>query len=45
VASFLPDTDWIGGWVGPRTGLNVVVKRKLLLVKPAIVLLLNYAED
>jgi hypothetical protein len=24
-----PDTHWIGGWVGPRTGLDAVVKRKI----------------
>jgi hypothetical protein len=23
-----PDTHWIGGWVGPRVGLDTVVKRK-----------------
>jgi hypothetical protein len=22
-------TDWIGGWVGPRAGLDAVVKRKI----------------
>jgi hypothetical protein len=26
-----PDTHWIGGWVGPRTGLDDVEKRKILL--------------
>jgi hypothetical protein len=25
----LPGTNWIGGWVGPRTGLDAVVKRKI----------------
>jgi hypothetical protein len=25
-----PDTNWIGGWVGPRTVLEAVVKRKIL---------------
>jgi hypothetical protein len=25
-----PGTHWIGGWVGPRTGLDVVVKRNIL---------------
>jgi len=25
-----PRTHWIGGWVSPRTGLDEVVKRKLL---------------
>jgi hypothetical protein len=25
-----PDTHWIGGWVGPRAGLDDVEKRKLL---------------
>jgi hypothetical protein len=24
-----PDTYWIGGWVGPRAGLDVVVKKKI----------------
>jgi hypothetical protein len=24
-----PVTHWIGGWVGPRAGLNAVVKRKI----------------
>jgi hypothetical protein len=24
-----PDTHWIGGWVGPRAVLDVVVKRKI----------------
>jgi hypothetical protein len=24
-----PDTHWIGGWVGPRAVLEVVVKRKI----------------
>jgi hypothetical protein len=25
-----PGTNWIGGWVGPRTGLDDVERRKLL---------------
>jgi hypothetical protein len=25
-----PDTHWIGGWVGPRAGLDDVEKRKFL---------------
>jgi hypothetical protein len=25
-----PGTNWIGGWVGPRVGLDMVVKRKNL---------------
>jgi hypothetical protein len=25
-----PYTHWIGGWVGPRTGLGDVKKRKIL---------------
>jgi len=25
---FTPGTQWIGGWVGPRTGLYMVTKRK-----------------
>jgi hypothetical protein len=23
-------THWIGGWVGPKVGLNIVEKRKIL---------------
>jgi len=23
------DTHWIGGWLGPRAGLDMVVKRKI----------------
>jgi hypothetical protein len=25
-----PGTHWIGGWVGPRAGLDAVQKRKIL---------------
>jgi hypothetical protein len=25
----VPDTHWIGGWVGPRPVLDAVVKRKI----------------
>jgi hypothetical protein len=25
-----PGTHWIGGWVGPRTGLDFVEKRNIL---------------
>jgi hypothetical protein len=25
----VPDTHWIGGWVGPRAVLDAVVKRKI----------------
>jgi hypothetical protein len=24
-----PGTHWIGGWVGPRAGLDTIVKRKI----------------
>jgi hypothetical protein len=24
----VPGTDWVGGWVGPRTGLDAVAKRR-----------------
>jgi hypothetical protein len=24
-----PDTNWIGGWVGPRAELDALVKRKI----------------
>jgi hypothetical protein len=27
---FTPGTHWIGGWVGPRAGLDYVEKRKFL---------------
>jgi hypothetical protein len=26
---FSPGTHWIGGWMGPRVGLNAVAKRKI----------------
>jgi hypothetical protein len=29
---FTPGTHWMGGWVGPRTGLDVVEKRKVALL-------------
>jgi hypothetical protein len=29
-ATLPPSTRWIGGWVGPRVGLNAVEKRKIL---------------
>jgi len=25
----VPGTHWIGGWVGPRAGLDAVVRRKI----------------
>jgi hypothetical protein len=25
----IPDTPWIGDWVGPRAGLDTVSKRKI----------------
>jgi hypothetical protein len=25
----VPGTHWVGGWVGPRAGLDAVVKRKI----------------
>jgi hypothetical protein len=28
----VPGTHWIGGWVGPRAGLEDVERRKILLV-------------
>jgi hypothetical protein len=28
----VPSTHWIGGWVGPRTGLDDVKKTKTLLL-------------
>jgi hypothetical protein len=28
-----PCTHWLGGWVGPRTGLDDVEKRKFLIVQ------------
>jgi hypothetical protein len=27
---FIPGTHWIGGWAGPRTGLDDTEKRKFL---------------
>jgi hypothetical protein len=27
-----PDTHWIGGWVGPRTGLDDAERRKILFL-------------
>jgi hypothetical protein len=24
-------TDWIGGWVGPRAGLNAVVRKEIVV--------------
>jgi hypothetical protein len=27
-----PGTHWIGGWVGPRAGLDAVEKRKFLIL-------------
>jgi hypothetical protein len=29
-----PGTQWIGGWVGPRTGLDAVVKRRICSPPP-----------
>jgi hypothetical protein len=29
-----PGTHWIGGWVGPRAGLDAVEKRKILRLPP-----------
>jgi hypothetical protein len=29
MAALAPGTHWIGGWVGPRVGLNAVEKRKI----------------
>jgi hypothetical protein len=31
-----PGTHWIGGWVGPRTDLDVVEKRKDIFISPGI---------
>jgi hypothetical protein len=28
-----PGTHWIGGWMGPRIGLEAVQKRKILLCR------------
>jgi len=25
-----PGANWLGGWVGPRTGLDAVAKRKII---------------
>jgi len=29
-----PGTQWIGGWVGPSTGMDAVVKRKNSFLNP-----------
>jgi hypothetical protein len=29
---FIPGTHWIGGWVGPRGGLDDVEKRNFLIL-------------
>jgi len=31
----VPDIPWIGGWVGPRVSLDMVVKRKYSIIAPA----------
>jgi hypothetical protein len=28
-ATIYPDTHWIGGWAGPRAGMDAVEKRKI----------------
>jgi hypothetical protein len=33
-----PDTHWIGGWVGPRAVLDLVVKRKMCTTKQSLVI-------
>jgi len=30
----VPGTHWIGGWVGFRTGLDAVVKRRIPIIAP-----------
>jgi hypothetical protein len=30
--SFTPGTHWLGGWVGPRVGLDAVKKKKSLVL-------------
>jgi hypothetical protein len=30
----VPDTNWIGGWVGPRAGLETAIKRKNPIIAP-----------
>jgi hypothetical protein len=30
-----PDTHWMGGWVGPRAGLNTQARGKILSLLPA----------
>jgi len=32
----IPDTNWIGGWVGSRTDLDAVMKRKKSMALPGI---------
>jgi hypothetical protein len=29
-----PGNLWVGGWLGPRGGLHVVPKRKILIIAP-----------
>jgi hypothetical protein len=46
-------TNWIGGWVGPRAGLDNVEKRKLLapagnrtpVVQPVAISIRHYKQD
>jgi hypothetical protein len=30
-----PNNDWIGGWVGPRVGLDPVVEKEKPIIVPA----------
>jgi hypothetical protein len=38
-----PGARWIGGWVGPRAGLDDVEKRKFLILQPVTSRYTDYA--
>jgi hypothetical protein len=36
-----PGTHWIGGWVGPRAVLDVVVERKIVVASRSFIYIIN----